>query len=364
MSLLLKALAQINSRAPADGESVADNAPAAPEIVADKIETAPAAVISLDSTTSLATEFCSEIPVQSEEARPSSTVISEAAAFPVLSAIDLSLAKLVDLCQAIDADVAQAAVELPVPIPPAAPAPVQPLPPPPPVQPPPQVVVVKSPPVVYVPTVRVRDEYRILKESISARLPLTQHATLVFVDGGHVQTDYSWLWAFAASVFNGSSNEIATTTGKVLIVDAAGSESGVASALGLDVGCGLSDVLNGTTSLPTAIQETFHPQIRFLPRGTDSIRADQAASLAKTWEGLSKDFDLLLVAGGPLSDRSVAESIALPSAVEMFLPLAGGVILCVELDGTPVELCRKSKTILESNSVNLLGCIVHGDTAA
>ena len=181
--------------------------PAAPEIVAEKIEAAPAAVISLDSTTSLATEVSSEIPAQSEEARPSSAIISEAAAFPLLSAIDLTLEQLSDLCQAVDADVAQPAVELPAPIPPAAPAPIQQLPPPPPVQPPPQVVVVKSPPVVYVPTVKVRDEIRILKESISARLPLTKHATLVFVDGGHVQTDYSWLWAFAASVLNGSSNE-------------------------------------------------------------------------------------------------------------------------------------------------------------
>ena len=54
----------------------------------------------------------------------------------------------------------------------------------------------------------------------------------------------------------------------------------------------------------------------------------------------------------------------MPSAAEMFLPLAGGVILCVELDGTPVAACRKSKAVLESNGVNLLGCIVHGDTAA
>jgi Mrp family chromosome partitioning ATPase len=116
--------------------------------------------------------------------------------------------------------------------------------------------------------------------------------------------------------------------------------------------------------LQAAIQETFHPHIRFLARGIDSLRADQAASLAKLWAGLSQDFDLLLVASGPLSDRSIDESIALPTAAEMFLPLAGGVVLCVELDGTPVEVCRKSKTILESNGVNLLGCIVHGDTAA
>ena len=157
---------------------------------------------------------------------------------------------------------------------------------------------------------------------------------------------------------------IATAVGKVLIVDAAGSDSGVASAFGLEVGIGLSDVLNGTTSLPTAIQETFHPQIRFLPRGTDSIRADQAAALAKLWAGLFQDFDLLLVAGGPLGDHSDENVSSIHLAVEMFLPLAGGVVLCVELDGTPVAACRKSKAVLESNGVNLLGCIVHGDTAA
>ena len=223
---------------------------------------------------------------------------------------------------------------------------------------------VKSPPVVYVPTVKIRDEIRILKESISARLPLTKHTTLVFVDGGHAQTDYSWLWAFAASVLNGSSNENSTAVGKVLIADAAGSDSGVASAFGLEAGIGLSDVLRRATPLQAAIQETFHPHIRFLPRGIDSLRADQAASLARLWAGLSQDFDLLLVASGPLSGRSIDESIALPTAAEMFLPLASGVVLCVELDGTPVEVCRKSKTILESNGVNLLGYIVHGDTAA
>jgi Mrp family chromosome partitioning ATPase len=393
MSLLLQALAQINSRAPAASARMADEELASPDIVADKIEPAaaddlqpaaphkpevelkistgeapqqpienistPPPVILLDSMTSLAAEFSSEIPAQTEEARPSSAVISEAAAFQEWSAIDLTLEQLSDLCQAIDADVAQTAITLPVPIPPVVPAPVQPSPPP-----LPQVVVVKSPPVVLVPTVKVRDEIRILKESISARLPLAKHATLIFVDGGHAQTDYSWLWAFAASVLNGSSTENATAVCKVLIVDAAGPESGVASALGLDVEIGLSDVLRGTTPLQTAIQETFHPQIRFLPRGTDSILADKAAALAKLWAGLSQDFDLLLVAVGPLGDGSADDSITSPAAAEVFLPLAGGVILCVELDSTPVAACRKSKTILESSGAKLLGCIVHGDSAA
>ena len=372
---------------------MADEEPAAPDIITDKIEPAAAddlqpaaphkpevelkistgeapeppiadisaksAVILLDSMTSLAAEFSTAVPAQTEEARPSSTIISEAAAFQILPAIDLTLDQLYDLCQAIDADVAQPAIALPVPIPPVAPAPVQPSPPP-----PPQVVVVKSPPVVLVPTVKVRDEYRVLKESISARLTLTKHATLVFVDGGRAQTDYSWLWAFAASVLNGSSNANATAVGKVLIVDAAGPESGVASALGLDVGSGLSDVLKGTNPLQTAIQETLHPQIHFLPQGTDPLRAEHAAALAKLWAGLSRDFDLLLIAGGPLSDHSDEKSSGLPAVAEMFLPLADGVILCIELNGTPVAACRNSKALLESNGVNLLGCVVHGDTAA
>src|SRR4029079_5344614 len=119
----------------------------------------------------------------------------------------------------------------------------------------------------------VRDEFRILKESISVRVPLANHVTLLFVDGGSVPTDSAWLWAFAASILNDDSKQtpatirslpgsessnLATTkpTPKVLIVEAAGAESGLADALGIDANAGLSDVIQGTFELQAAIQET------------------------------------------------------------------------------------------------------------
>jgi Mrp family chromosome partitioning ATPase len=409
MSLLLKALAQIGSRAPADISLSTVDEFAAPQVRADDdVTTGPAevkktlsdnralgsvrpnesaeeqptekttaqpAVICLDSATSLAAEFSSAIPSRSEVARPSSTIISEADAFGKLPAIDSTLQLLSDLCQAIDADVAHPALLLPVQVP-APSAPHEPVP-----APAPRVVVVKSPPTIHVPNVSIRDEYRVLVESIANRLPLTNHATLLFVDGGQVQTDLAWLWVFAACVLKrfsiGKSDtnapphgadiqerEMRISSAKVLIVEAAGAECGIASALGLNVEVGLSEVLQGTTPLLTAIQETFHPQIRYLATGSNSLKPSQSAEVAKIWTSLSSDFDLLLVAGGPLSDVSVEASMAAPSAAEIFLPLATGVILCVELDGTPVATCHNSRTHLEAIGANLLGCVVRGDIAA
>ena len=127
---------------------------------------------------------------------------------------------------------------------------------------------------------------------------------------------------------------------------------------------GLSDVLKGTVSLRTAIQETYHPQIRFLARGSDKLRAEHATALERTWASVSKEFQLLLVAGGPLGEGSTEHSPRLPTAADLFLPLVNGAVLCVELDGTPVDCCRSSKTVLEANGANLLGCVVRGEIAA
>jgi hypothetical protein len=229
MSLLLKALAQIKSREPADNLLPSFEEQTAPNVLADPIEvsitdaekssetksselgrstspqpvpspaiekeTATPAVVSLESFTSLAAELGSEIPTRTEEVRSTRDVISEESAFQKLSAIDFTLEQLIDLCQAIDADVGHPAL-LPIATlsgtqAPASPATAQPKPAEPAAVQPmpvvlPQVVLVKSPPAVYVPALEVREEYRILKDSIGARFPLTNHATLLFVDAGRV----------------------------------------------------------------------------------------------------------------------------------------------------------------------------------
>jgi hypothetical protein len=423
MSLLLKALAQINSREPADNLLLSDEEPTAPNVLAEPIEvseaksensaatktpaldqlTAPQplpspaiekntvtpAVISLDSFISLAAELGSEIPTRTEEVRSARGVISEESTFQKLSAIDFTLQRLSDLCKAIDADVSHPALlpiatlcDTPAPTSPAVVQPkptertaVQPLP-----VVLPQVVLVKSPPAVHVPILELCEEYRILKDSIAARFPLTNHATLLFVDAGRVPADSTWLWALAASILNDFEKRSDTPTPrtdhlndsaiqspgppKVLIVEAAGPESGIANALGLSAVNGLSDVLKGTVPLRAAIRETYHPQIRFLPRGSDKLQTEHATALESTWANVSKEFQLLLVAGGPLGESSIENSPRLPTVADLFFPLANGAVLCVELDGTPVDCCRSSKAVLEANGANLLGCIVRGEIAA
>ncbi|HMC11486.1 MAG TPA: hypothetical protein VKH44_09360 [Pirellulaceae bacterium] len=203
---------------------------------------------------------------------------------------------------------------------------------------------------------------------------------MLFVDAGRVPADAGWLWALAASILNDFANQSDTAPSrpdrltdsakqsqgppKVLIVEAAGSESGIASALGLSGVSGLSEVLNGSVPLRAAIQETYHPQICFLARGSDRLRTEHATALESTWASVSKEFQLLLVAGGPLGQGSNENSPRMSTTADLFVPLANGAVLCVELDGTPIDCCRSSKADLEANGANLLGCVVRGEIAA
>jgi hypothetical protein len=94
--------------------------------------------------------------------------------------------------------------------------------------------------------------------------------------------------------------------------------------------------------------------------GHESLAAARSAALAKLWECLQQEFDLIIVAAGPLHTRFAGEFSSLPSTAELFLPLADGAILNIELGGTPAAAGILAKRILSESGVNLIGCVVRG----
>ncbi len=216
----------------------------------------------------------------------------------------------------------------------------------------------------WVPAVKVRDEYRELRDHLLARFKLDEPSTLLAIDAGRVTNDASWLAPFAASLWETLSEEPSrhlSAPPRILLVEAAGPECGIARHLGLDCPKGLVDVLLGAADWAAAIQPTYHPQIDLLSRGSAALRTTQSGQIAGVWSELQRRYQAILVAAGPWEAPSQASWRKTgTSTAAILLPLADAAVVCVELDGTPQSVAVETRHALKRRGVRLLGCVVSG----
>jgi hypothetical protein len=212
----------------------------------------------------------------------------------------------------------------------------------------------------------VREEYRELRDHLLSRFTIKQHTTWLFVDAGRTVSDCSWLMPLAVSLIEhltarpSVAGSRKSSPPQILLVEAAGANCEIARGMGLDVRSGLAEVLRGTVTWQAALQATMHPQIQLLSRGMPALKPDQLSKLTPLLAELEEQFDVLLIAGGPVAagGNSPSSKVLFPAA--SLCPLADAAILCLELDGTPQQAAQHAKQALIAAGANLLGCVVRG----
>jgi Mrp family chromosome partitioning ATPase len=206
----------------------------------------------------------------------------------------------------------------------------------------------------------IKPEYRELRDQLLARMNTSRHSTVLFVDAGRTTCDATWLLPLATSIIERWNATRATGGSEILLVEAGGPQCGLSQTLGLETHVGLNHVLTGRADWRDAIQPTLHPQIQLLSRGAEQARCDDPKRLSKLWTDLSRQYDLILVAAGPIS-RNAHTRRAKPSniddAVQFFTP-ATAAVLCVELNGTSQTAALEAKRSLDARGIQVLGCIV------
>jgi Mrp family chromosome partitioning ATPase len=219
------------------------------------------------------------------------------------------------------------------------------------------------------PPIDMSVEYQELCQHLLSRFRLEKHSTLIAIDAGRDSTDASWLFPFAAGITQNLAalDDNGPVPPRILIVEAAGPNCGIAQSLGIRSQVGLGEALADETKLKDAIHSTEHPQVFLLERGNARLEKLSADSIAEFWAVLLPQFDLVLVAAGPWFARYNGKTYAgvSPNSPAMLLaPLADAAILCVELNGTSQVIAAATKRQLDAMGVNLLGCVVRGDSAA
>jgi hypothetical protein len=212
----------------------------------------------------------------------------------------------------------------------------------------------------------LKPEFRELRDQLLSRLPLTQHPTVMFVDAGQTCSNVAWLLPIAAGMVEKASSQISTADCKVLLVEAAGPSCGLSEVFGIDTHVGLTHVLNGRSQWQAAIQPTFYPNIKLLGAGAEPFRADHAQRLVSLWPELTRQFDVLLVAAGPIPqaqpsrrrNRRAKDGMASDAPAELFLPLSSAAVLCLELGATPAAAAKAAQQRLSARGIKVLGCII------
>ena len=217
-----------------------------------------------------------------------------------------------------------------------------------------------SQPVATAAPLNFKPEFRELRDQLLARINIAKHPTLLMVDAGQGIGDSSWLLPLATSIIEKLNATKRDTPPQILIVEAAGSDCGIAQSLGLDAHLGLNHVLARRTDWNATVQSTPHPQIKLLGRGAGQLRSGDFNRLAKCWAELSLRFDLILVAAGPIYDPPSVDQIqkTVSSSATMFFPLTTAAVLCIELNGTPQSTATEAKRFLDARGIQVLGCIV------
>jgi len=225
------------------------------------------------------------------------------------------------------------------------------------ISPPPSTPLSRMPPT---PPLNFRPEFRELRDQLLSRINIAKHPTLLLVDAGQNIGDSSWLLPLAASIIEKLNAANRDKLPQILLVEAAGSDCGIAQTLGLDAHLGLNHVLARRADWQTTVQSTPHPQIKLLGRGAGQLRSSDFNRLAKCWAELSLQFDLILVAAGPVYEPHTADQIqnSSISSATIFFPLAAAAILCIELNGTSQAAAIEAKSLLDARGLQVLGCIV------
>ncbi|HEY2882342.1 MAG TPA: hypothetical protein VGJ15_07915 [Pirellulales bacterium] len=217
-----------------------------------------------------------------------------------------------------------------------------------------------APPAPAAPLRNIKPEFRELRDQLLSRLNIAKHPTLLFVDAGREVSDAAWLLPLATCIVDRLNADRNSAQTSILIVEAAGSNCGLAQTLGLDIHTGLNHLLTAKSEWHTFIQSTPHPQIKLLGRGAEQFRCNDSRRLARLWAELTAQYDLLLVAAGPISQlaQSSRPGASIGGAAAALLPLATAAVLCVELNRTPQSAAQEAKRLLDARGIQVLGCIV------
>lgn len=205
-------------------------------------------------------------------------------------------------------------------------------------------------------SLKLRPEIRELCDHLLSRFPLTKHSTILVVDAGRAPLDHTWLLPLAAGLVV----SIPDRQARVLLIEVDPCAGGIAQMLGIDATFHSSDGASETA----AFSHTHHPQIDILRLAPSSLTAVETR-LEETWTELQENYNLTLVAAGPLaSDVRARDSNSPNPIIHSLLPLADGVILSVELGSTPVSVANQTAELLRAAGANLLGCVVEAAKTA
>jgi capsular exopolysaccharide synthesis family protein len=139
---------------------------------------------------------------------------------------------------------------------------------------------------------------------------------------------------------------------RVLVVDANLRGPGLANLLKLSAMPGLAEVLSGGAKLQDALIRTPRENLHFLPAG--EIGSANPAELlnstlaAKTFGQLRDSFDYVLVDTPAIQDWSDIGAIG---------ALCSGVVVIVKMHQTPAPVVQQSIQWLQSNRLNVIGCL-------
>lgn len=139
---------------------------------------------------------------------------------------------------------------------------------------------------------------------------------------------------------------------KVVLVDADLRSPGVTGQLGMDPSPGLSDVLQGSTGIMAAIDQSG-ADVHILPSGSsvgDPAGLIDSRALTEVIHELSENYDTVILDASPLCTD--ADSAVLSRQVD-------GVILVVRLGRSSSRQLRRALMLLETSGADILGIIAN-----
>lgn len=143
------------------------------------------------------------------------------------------------------------------------------------------------------------------------------------------------------------------STLKICVIDADLRRGRLADMLGVSDSPGLGDVLRGEAELNGAIQETFLPNLHFLPAG--SVGSYNAAELlssdrpSKVLRQIQARYHYTFVDTPPIN--SVSDAFAIGQ-------LCNGVLMVIRMNRTTEPDAQHAIRLLQSSNINVMGCVL------
>ena len=142
---------------------------------------------------------------------------------------------------------------------------------------------------------------------------------------------------------------------RVLMIDGDFRRSSLASMMGISEYPGLADLLRGEARLEEVIRPTPVPNLHVIPAGTtQEFNAAELLSTQRTASILQeckRRYQYSLIDTPPASTVSDASVLG---------PLCTGVLFIVRMGRTPEPISKSTIRLLQSNNVNILGCVLAG----